>query len=1592
MSDNQPIRVLQWSISGGGTLLRMMVFLGDVPVPVRKALHAVMTAFNGGRALPKLHPALKKFYGKSCYALLGVSKYNLGSLLEVPAVLGGGDTGDSAADMFLMRASDLLEEAQEMDEAECYVGGEEEPLEEEPLAEDIGVEIGAEEPPLDEPLLDDLVLDESLLDEMGELRITDNDLVPEVELSDVRARVRAPRRTPASDVLQFVYDDLATINEIDNVLELKKKLFLVNGVPIYRQHIWYHNKHDRVRPAEYIMTMGRRIQNIDITPLVHYFQRRDIVEGGAEVTQPKFDTPVRDAVGAPNALAEMAGVPINLMMYRNKDSLSVRALDAFTLLREHRTQHGVMEYHMTDMEDMLQPQQSARLLQDRYQLELVYYGFVLLYFPMITMSVFADYLRRPRDFLTLYPDLAEAAQPLGERTRAETKITNSALAAAVREGRSPLSNSTGVVSSLLMQSRSKNAAPVSLTNSITATTVMQYSSTKYSLERIHLRNLFDQLELSEQLPQCEVRLMHHNGTVGTQMVHLKKHFKGHAVGGVKSGMQRNTVRVPRDAAMLSLTNTAASDLRLIVYRNGNYHVKSAWREEQQMDFERLIKVIRPAVNQVLRRLNLMGDLIFNDEWRLPLLDDRQVSFSDTNISFYYSKDTTAHQFSRVHHHAEDLRRAGILEMKSVDKHLLEYYMIKGTHVYDELRLERTMSVNNDYEYLSNAAMKQIWRASFDKTRSMRIQYVASKVRVEISGIRNETEMALFYMYLSEIFHMYENDSARRHTSSSGATTSAQHAQATIARKQDNVLRTLKITDPELFNIAQHAAPGTRPVVYSKVCQRTNQPVPLSESEYESLGAEEKSRAVLFWNFTRNHPIRYSCPDSRFPHIKFITGKHPKGYCIPCCKKTPIDEGVNQTRREIHQTCLTDYRYDKDPVSLTQGSSYIMTYGKYLEEGRLARLPEQSLEPLFFDTYSGESKQMDSECVTASGHYLYGVEQNTKYVGRLGYLFCIQHALNIGMDDLIGAMTVALKTHPGRFQTLLRGEIVRYFPTAADMSQRLTRLFVRWEEPILEDQDVPWNELFMDVAYHYLQVNTILFDDPKQDANMVLQLRARVDSADEVFVDGHRNLIVVRRGDLYNPVYLLNTEVYKKSGILVRRLFPNSDNIVSIIRGVISHRLNRVNGGDTEEVITLNTIIRFTLSSVEYEIHQLLVNRSNQCYAVLLRNTAGTRGDLCYFPVHSSHYQTGTHEVNTQPFVAAEHSVRFDRTLQCCAAYNKWVFQVSKAQKMRNDEFDANTDPPHERVIPAFPWVLPNVVLEYRPQGKSGAGADRNMVIGFVANGVNFYHQGVPISVVAKAAATTDTAYILSTWKKNSHVKQLLHHPQVLNRIIHRQSRAVADRRTRRAGAYLYQHHMYQLLVMEFSRYFNRDKNHATRRVLRRELEKSDLFHHPQQLSDVINKVHLRGTEDSHRIWRLVESFVGEHSDRSRLLREFDETHFDFDRMRLERLKKMKSKQLRVALSKLVREFVSVGPLPSALGGHFSNMLVGCTQGTSSPQCRGRRMIVPSSRLNSMLDILTQDILDPVKQRQLFSPVLLCKTSSMFRFVRRPFEHISISIE
>lgn len=1534
------------------------VFVGQVPPAVESQLRRLEKNINMN------NPVLRKFYGPAWRDRLGVSliqkgKKKFGGAVHKPDMIELDDTKElDTTDLDILDGANVEYKTTTNTTTKPTTGGgpetdanvEDNDVNDTEAKGDVNNVNGDEGNA--EDVVDDL-FDLDVMKELGDLNaedIIERQAKESVETAEPAETAAVIADTNAVDFLterektaelkhtggvKFIID--TSVYPVDDILTFKYKIFMSIGIPIYRQHIWFKYKH-KSYPVSYMINLHKNVENIDIERLVAFYTK---------------------ATDISVSHSDIEGIPVELEYYKNKDFIHVTATDTFNLMQTNYYKYATDEYFLADLNDLVNPNVIYNKLgKDKYQLELIYYGFIVLYFPMITFGVFMDWLKNEKTFNQIYPELMPEKRFLRDKYEIEANITDEAY------------DSIG----------DKQVAK-KLFSSITQTIVSIDNYNQDVEMLLSLRNLFDVIQLDELMTYCKAYVLYEN-----QTVILKKSY-------LNEKEPKDIIPLNSLLIKIKINSDTNENMRIVIFKNGNYIIKTDWREENHMDFKNITKVVSSKVNPIITLINKMGDRIKYHNIPLMHIGSDNVIFTETSLAFYYDDDVTEARFNVFKNILEDYRTAGVILAKENISLGYEYFFRKGMYKYDPARIEKTVTIDNYYEYLSNSMIRQKWETLFERTRLFQILNISSKLKIAITGIRNDVEMQIFHMYLTGLLKIYSHNANKIKIV----------GDETVLAKSKRSLKNLKVQDPLLYDFKKIYKSN---VVYSKICQKPYQPLILSDEEYKKLPNTKKDTAIKYWNFTKQKPVWYSCPNMKFPYIKFIVKQHPRDFCIPCCKKIEMNENVNKKKQEIHSSCMKEHLYSGEKVNLTKGSHYIASYGKNIEIGRISRLPEHTLEPLFFDTYSPEGS-IDQECVTADGYYLFGVDQNTVNINSIGFLYCLVHSLGMSVVEFLAECSKRIKKSPDKFRVILDGNAGLYFTSAVELADVITTLDS--DEYLLETkyENLPWNLLFMSIGYYYFGVNTILFDDQSKES-IELVLPKGLKNPAEMFPDSHKNLVILRHKDKYYPIYLFNTEIFKRTGIIETKLFLNESGLIAIIRAVVRKDFEGQGSEKIKSQIDLSTIKAFALDN-KLTISHYFINYSNLCYAVVLKS-----GDKSmYFPVNASYYSLEKNITMIFEPYDGKYDVEFTTMQKVIDQFSKWNALQSKKAGLDGIYLYPN--------VTIDQWIRVN-----KTNGKSGGadvkdgkvddlvesdddkevkdsieekedssnvlggtdspiiGSAENPIIGFVSNNTNYF-----IEPMDKKKALGFHSVPVQT---------LLYHPFEINAMLYsvkngKMQLTENPELAKQLEKSMYEYYLYHLLLLHFISLFNAQRNTTVRRKLLTVLSKTDFNKNLDNLREFITEI--EDVEDIAKIKAIISRYMVTHHDKKQMIYDITNTYFNFDKVSLENFKNQPIKKIKEQLHKLSKQFTVIGTIKYNTF-KFPNMFVACksaNQGSKSKEsvgyCSGNKLIIEKNKLDVLLDVLAHDISNPSKWKWLFNSIFIEKSVDFFKFIRRKSEHITV---
>ena len=486
----------------------------------------------------------------------------------------------------------------------------------------------------------------------------------------------------------------------------------------------------------------------------------------------------------------------------------------------------------------------------------------------------------------------------------------------------------------------------------------------------------------------------------------------------------------------------------------------------------------------------------------------------------------------------------------------------------------------------------------------------------------------------------------------------------------------------------------------------------------------------------------------------------------------------------------------------------------------------------------------------------------------------------------------------------------------------------------------------------------------------------------MFPSTHKHLTLMHKRNKYYPIYLLNIEIFKKTGIIDTRLFANESGLISIIRSVVKQYFQDLHVSKHRSYIDLSIIEEFVNYS-KIKIEQYFVNYANLCYGVIL--------DGCYIPIEPSFYSANDKLV-FKPYLQSEYKNPINQFMSLVSKYNKFVDYVTK----REDQLSAVYPK-----ITIFNWLSNN-----------------NRITGFISQDGNNQPIRYPCDASIEQAkkikkmsikgtadmsikGTADISIkgtadisIEGTADDEKPISDELYSPDTINKLIFslkagktsQVSIGMKDDIQNSLHRGLYNYYLYQLVLLQFINAFNKQKNKTVRRKLLITIAKTNFQKNTDQLKEVLDELN---EDDKVKIKNIISRYLYNHQNKKQLLSDIDQSIFNFDQINAEAIRLLPHDEIVRELKKMSKRFIKVGALPKNF--RFPNVLATCDQvdRNNVSYCLAGKFTIPQDQFDEIIEVIAADLVNPVKWRWLFNVVFIEKTIFFFRFIRRPNEHITV---
>lgn len=885
----------------------------------------------------------------------------------------------------------------------------------------------------------------------------------------------------------------------DKAADILAKIYLLSGIPTYRQHLFWQN-------GDFVLTNYKL--NTESSYNVNITELND------------------------NAATSIGNVPIDMQLYNLRHSIKIFALNEFMIAKNMSN-----IFYVVDIDQFMNAQISS-LLTDKYQFSVFYYGFVIKYFPIMTEEMFIDYLTNESSIAEKYPAVA---LPQRQIFKDEAAILNDKYAAA---------------DSLVAFKNTKDIR--------FGISSMLCSTSAFINNPINIRTLFDKMRLADNIVQITAHVTYEN-----QRYLFKKTIDGAERDiSVPKDMNKKgmTIVISRHANLsqkkISLANELSAYIYLNILNTGKYFIRLGWDDDLYIDFDAAYADINKYVNPILTKIDSLSKYVFTNQIGTIHITRTNIKYISLNIGISWMKVINEKYFNFIKNFVKAYENANIFKYKfSPVANVLEFTYKKGIYDYDLTLIDRVLTaanldkLRNQYAASTISSVRQKWLQIFGG-RNFKISHRSVDVKFEISGIK-ESEFPFFESTILFLIHSLSKDN----TFKIGEIATGEK----IKR-----LKKLQEIDPELYNPKRIGSKK----VYSILCQKARQPLVFTESEAKEMQPRDLAKLVKYWNFTSGREIYYKCPSAKYPHLSFITGMHPKNYCLPCCGKLSSIESSKKSK--VNKVCLAEHVFEETAAD-GKPHKHIVNFNKELDVGRLAHLPKSPVRSLFEMTSPPEN----------NSYFVFGTKQHLENINNVGIIYIAARALERGISDINTEMIEFLRKNPHLFELMVGGDLKKYF---GDLKTLASTLALNSGEFQKYDK---WNMFYMEYFYLAFNIHVVWADFEHGTASFNMTTATKNEL---LKTSAAKYLFAIKLKNKYYPIVVANPTEYFKTFKIGQMLFSREDDIVNLVASMQKN--------DISDKITY-----FNLQ--KYKIAAKYINLKNEIYAVLLEDHGG---EIIYVPI------------------------------------------------------------------------------------------------------------------------------------------------------------------------------------------------------------------------------------------------------------------------------------------------------------------------------------------------------------------------------------------
>lgn len=1383
---------------------------------------------------------------------------------------------------------------------------------------------------------------------MGEIEdlIKGNDIVEEDYVEDVpKVKKFINKMTRKQKIVhEFIKK---SIYPEDTVMDFKNKIYLETDIPPYKQHIFYSTECvDCSRKDVEYKHLGYNIySNVAIIPNL-----------------------IKDYIN-PMDLEIYNGILIDQKQFNNRDNIMVDSLDDFISMGGFMdsglppqgpsnifTNHPIIsKFYVISVDEFLGANKSHFNSLGDIQKNTIYYSLVIKYFPMMTLNIYNMYLVDETTIKQVYPKIHQTQAYLLNIYEKQNKFLESCNSFH-DENNKDTNNFLELFN-------------ISLVNT-------QLVVSPIFKDRINLREIFDNLIMDKTTIMATMVL-----STPERMEISKVYNKigNPAKYNIRFNKTLSSIQIiillPEfhisDKIHLKYENILFDKhnyIKLLLNDDKTYKIIAEWKISLEYDYDDIFEICRELTTPIISHIG----------W--DTMTKENTKFNKLGVNILWKKNVQESFFKSLRNTILDDvipinilslgDRGGVIMNEGERSNIYTYYLKKGIYVHDYNVIRNTVYFNNGYEHLIQTTdVHTKYEQYFNKSKKCEIQHRYSDIMITMLNI-DEKELEYNYRYISYIIFMI-------YKSISGT--------ATGNLKNNKSIKGLQEIDPELYKYRGKDSKSS----YSVICQKPTQPILLTEKDFKELKNAktemENGKIQKYKNISTGDTVYYRCPSAKYPFLKFLTGRHPRNYCIPCCQKKEADS-MNESRKFKHNTCLKFQKFDEkdqdifiktnvEDKSLFSLHRHIIAYTKNIPLNRFSHLPDTSLQMLFYDNYSQEYKGIEEECVNFDNisYLLYGCQQNTTQMSGVGMFYLLVHALNLTGSALINL--IKSKLNNDYFHLLLNGNIYRYYNNSKELITDFINVFINNGFSNFND----WNNLLLDILKYYIKIRPILFEDKGKVElilpNFITNPREFIDM-DELSTEKY---IIILKNDIgIYPIYIVNTSEIKtvsnNDGAIMTRIYTVKDLIIEILYGIVVDSIS-----SKYKKLNIFVLLEHINSLKSYKLKAIFINSDSMCYGCKISSDDG----IFYIPLEFS-----TFNIRLIEKVVGNLDIILDvidynnlnknsleETIKFIGVYNEHIKKISRLHNSYKLSLDINKN---QEVIPILDYIIPEKLLIFNEK-----------CIGFISNGMNYYCYPVSIQIAEK---------IVGGKEGEVPIYEMEFDPIKVNKVLYKKTKPNKDYYMDNIDNAIYNKYLYQLLIMEVFLFMSRERNIHMRTKLLKIIKKITNI---KTLNSNIDKLEELAPYDVNYIKDIILKYqIGKNKYNGKsgfdgIKKIFEKNQFRFDTTYIKTIQnnlKELDYNKRIDLNlKLLKEILpKVISISNKIGADtdikMPNILKTCSN-SNEDYCKGNKLIVHKKFLDDLTNALAMELSNTFTANTIYYLPFVNNIINILRFSKHENEEI-----